>query len=395
MPRLHRAATYLGAALVAASLAGCPKLQGIEWAGHVAFAPTQSALALQQDAGQPAPFTEQDYINLGLSRVALSGLPGLAAGDAVAVALRVTGALPEGKAINTIVGLITLDAQGTGELRHEVKIGPFPFRGDVALELVVQRIAPEESLNIHGRIAGASGLLRRLHPYAEANLRTAKSLSTGIIGAFRAASPTAWKTRFHLRAAKPEVPTDAQLLRGETVVIWQPHQRAPAALRARLAPEALTRELVTGMDALNWKESGEPFREAPFVVVMVQRVPRLGWLGQPAYKDLETVRGLIRARKYDEAQKLLAAIADELGRTSLLTVAERSLILAFCDLQQAHLALRQSETTKVPEGARKEQLAALAIVRRILTAHASIVLPDEQNNLRAEEKELARAVEAK
>ena len=188
---------------------------GMDWKSHSSFRSYGKDLKLAHidpnETLHGVVNANLHYINLAIDSVFVRNLPGLM-GQSVAVGLEITGALPNGKAIQTVIEL----KEGTGEhsflsFDNLAVVEPFLYTGqNLTLALHFRAVAKDEVQHLKGRLAGAGDSVKKINPAKFAALETGVDLFRSVMSAFTKRELN-WKYQFTLYPAdsvyrdKPEM----------------------------------------------------------------------------------------------------------------------------------------------------------------------------------------------
>lgn len=280
------------------------------------------------------------YVTIALDSVFFRNLPGIMSGATVVFGFEIQGVLAGGKSIKTVFEPI----KSVGENSHLAMdnmtvIQPFLYLGqNMTITLYFQAVAEEESLNISGRISGAAGLLKKLNPMAETAINTAKSLFTGIMGAFRK-KEMQWKYSFTLYPSDSTYKDKPELLflAGRHILVATPPSNGPKALREKVNYKILTTKLGLRGNRLVWKESDEEYTETPYIILNITRYKRYPTDETELGKITKQVDSLFETGAYDRALEQLRNVGAAIADDKVITANEKNLNRAMMDFRKAKI----------------------------------------------------------
>ena len=298
------------------------------------------------------------YTKLAATRVFLREV-GLAPGETALVGFSLRGALPGGALLQGVSEPVTVDAQGGLELKPSFAVEAFAYASELTLELTVLRVDSAAADAARKARAEAPGTAAPLWPYDEPAVSAGRALFAATIGLPRAGQRR-WSTSVSLRAPRRGV-LGPVLIAGRSVVFFQPPPEAPAALREGNNLRTFATKLRLLGEVPSWNEANTAFREAPYLVLVLERPSRLGWMEHPAYRKLAESDAHLEAAasgtagRLEKAEAALREVPQAALTPDVFTAAEKDFLKTLIELRRLRLA--------ITEAAQKQDSAELHLQR--------------------------------
>lgn len=360
----RRLPLLLAAALVAAT--GCSL--GVHWRSHASFRSMGKDLALAHidpdEVVRGKISANLHYVTIALDSVFVRNLPGLF-GRSVALGLEVTGILPGGKAIQTVLDV----KEGAGEhgflsFDNVALIQPFLYTGqNLTITLHFRAVPRGEVQHMKGRLAGAGDVVRKIDPAKFGALETGVDLFRSVMGAFLR-EKLSWKYQFTLYPAdsiyrdKPEM----LLTAARHILLLVPPADAHSELRA-FRPEVVMKYLKMRGNRLVWRTDGKEYTETPYIVLNITRYRRYPNPDTELRKIARQVDTLIEQGNYDLARGMLGQLGAAIHNDTIITAQEKNLERSWRDWREARIAAALARRNND----KQEELRQIETEIRILT----------------------------
>lgn len=314
----------------------------INWKNHISFRSYGKGAQLSHidpdETVHGAVRANLNYISMSLDTVFFRDLPGLS-DRSVAFGFQLTGALPKGKAIKTVLDI----SKGVGEhaflsFDNLVVVQPFLYTGqNVTITLHFRAVDKDEAANIRGRLQGAGETVKKISPASYAALDTGLDLFTSIISAFTK-KEMSWKYSFTLFPVdstyrdKPEM----LLTAARHILLCIPTADAPRVYR-KLKPRYLLRMLKLRGNRLVWKKSEAEYTKTPYIVLNITRYKRYPQPDTRLRQMARLVDNLIENKNYQLAQSNLSNLGTAINNDPIITENEKNLERVWRDMRAARI----------------------------------------------------------
>jgi hypothetical protein len=308
--------------------------------------------------------TNLHYITISIDSVFVRNLPGLFDRN-VALGLEITGILPGGKAIQTVLDM----KKGVGEhsflsFDNVAVIQPFLYTGQNLTIALHFRAVPEDEVQyLRGRLAGAGDLVKKIAPSRFAALETGVDLFKSIMGAFQR-KELSWKYQFTLYPAdsvyrdKPEM----LLTAARHILLIMPPPDSSSDLRA-YQPDKVMRYLKMRGNRLVWAHNEKEYTETPYLVLNITRFRRYPATDTELRKTARAVDQFIEQGNFDGARAMLHQLGAAINADPIITAQEKNFERSMKDFREARIAAAQAQKS----GDKQEELRQIEIQIRLLS----------------------------
>jgi hypothetical protein len=389
-------AYLLAMALVAFAAGGC-KI-AVDWKNHASYRSMGKDLKLAHidpdEVVEGVVSSNLHYMTVALDSVFVRNLPGLF-GHSVALGLELTGILPGGKSIQTVLEV----KDGVGEhgflsFDNVAVIEPFLYTGqNLTIALHFRAVPKDEVQHLRGRLAGAGDLVRKIHPARFAALETGVDLFKSIMGAFMK-KELSWKYQFTLYPAdsvyrdKPEL----LLTAARHILLMMPPPNAPSELR-QLRPDKVIDFLRMRGNRLVWAHNEKEYTETPYIVLNITRYKRYPAPDTELRKVARKLDEFIEQSNFDAARAMLSQLGVAINSDPIITAQEKNLERSWKDLREARIGAAQAKKdNNYPDELRQIE-RQLRLLSHIRTQFTKILYPYETKDIDYRVSQLALRAE--
>jgi hypothetical protein len=379
-------------------VAGTSCKLAVDWKSHASYRSMGKDLRLAHidpdETVEGAVSANLHYITVALDSVFVRNLPGLF-GHSVALGLEITGVLPGGKSIQTVLEV----KDGVGEhgflaFDNVAMIEPFLYTGqNLTLAVHFRAVPKDEVQHLKGRLAGAGDLVRKIHPSKFAALETGVDLFKSIMGAFMK-KELSWKYQFTLYPAdsvyrdKPEM----LLTAARHILLMMPPPDAPSELR-QLRPDNVISYLRMRGNRLVWAHNEKEYAETPYIVLNITRYRRYPASDTELRKVARKVDELIEQGNFDGARSMLPQLGNAISQDPIITAQEKNLERSWKDLREARIATAQAKKENNHPDELRQIERQVRLLSHIRTHFTRILYPYETKDIDYRVSQLALRAE--
>ena len=342
----------------------------IDWSHHISFRSYGKGMHLSRilpkESVKGALKANLHYISIGLDAMFFRNLPGLY-GRPVVVGFEVKGLLPEGKVIQTVLGVVK--SRGPDDFisfRNKPIINPFLYTGRaVSMTLYFRGLDPREEAYVRGKLAAAGDQLKHgIDPGDKLALYNGKFQFAQSIGT---SGKAVWKYRFALHPTeslfrdKPEM----LLTAARHVLLCTPPAQAPKVFR-RLRPKHLMLLVRIQGNRLVWRKSGDPYQLTPYITLNIRRYRRYPKGETKVKKLVKLIENMIANKNYKFAEATLSRLGEAINEDRVITQNEKNLEQAWLDFREARIKLQVLNSLAESAERKKEIKTWRAYLKKML-----------------------------
>jgi hypothetical protein len=371
---------------------------GLDWKSHASFRSMGKSLSLAHidpdEAVEGVVSANLHYLTIAIDSVFVRNLPGLFK-RSVALGLELTGILPSGKAIQTVLDV----KQGVGEhsflsFDNVALIEPFLYTGQNLTIAIHFRAIPEvEVQHMRGRLAGAGDLVKKIDPAKFAALETGVDLFKSIMGGF-STQQRSWRYQFTLYPAdsiyrdKPEM----LLTAARHILLMLPPSNAPSDLRA-LRPDRLIGLLKMRGNRLVWAHDEKDYAETPYIVLNITRYKRYPKNDTELRKLAAKTEEFIEQGNLDGAKAMLPQLGAAISNDTIITAQEKNLERSWKDYDEARIEAKLAKRNGDKQAEIQTIERQIRLLSHMRTQFSRILYPYEVKNFDYRVSQLALRAE--
>jgi hypothetical protein len=331
----------------------------------VAFALVDGSLQRLTDPGPNAIQAGQHYVSIVVEELRIHGsnLP-----RPLALALKVSGALPQGNEFTAILGTARKEeSDGFFKFNRPVVIAPFVYKGKpLTVEIALAPCSEDWAQQID-KAKEVWGTVRDVDP----NAYTRHPIDATHLGM---AGSDWFRADFAAKAENTALPLAA----GQYVII------------AHENPDEIAAKVTFDDRGLIWKGSGEIVKGVSFATLRINRRKRGPRRETPLAAGLRAVEGALTAMRIEDAKNAVASLPDLIKNDPHITEAERDLFqtrTAIYQLQIDRLAAKNGNDKATFVAKSDEILQAFEALKK---KFADMIEPAETNQMEYEIRRVKR-----